>query len=161
MEEIFPYSFAKSYALGNKFKTIRQYSEAVKAEGLSFHTDPKRYSEYTSAHEFLGYTKAEYTKLKCSVMVSNRDQSAVNAKIRATWAKNRVSNQETTGQLSLPKPTQLKAFTPEEVVDILVKSNASSEYIADFIKAHKVNSEYAVAVLIDLLKQSLPSPVTV
>ena len=161
MEEIFPYSFAKSYAMGNKFKTIRQYSEAVKAEGLSFHTDPKRYSEYTSAHEFLGYTKAEYTKLKCSVMVSNRDQSAVNAKIRATWAKNRVSNQETTGQLSLPKPTQLKAFTPEEVVDILVKSNASSEYIADFIKAHKVNSEYAVAVLIDLLKQSLSSPVTV
>ena len=161
MEEIFPYSFAKSYAMGNKFKTIRQYSEAVKAEGLSFHTDPKRYSEYTSAHEFLGYTKAEYTKLKCSVMVSNRDQSAVNAKIRATWAKNRVSNHETTGQLSLPKPTQLKAFTPEEVVDILVKSNASSEYIADFIKAHKVNSEYAVAVLIDLLKQSLPSPVTV
>lgn len=161
MEEIFPYSFAKSYAMGNKFKTIRQYSEAVKAEGLSFHTDPKRYSEYTSAHEFLGYTKAEYTKLKCSVMVSNRDQSAVNAKIRATWAKNRVSNQETTGQLSLPKPTQLKAFTPEEVVDILVKSNASSQYIADFIKAHKVNSEYAVAVLIDLLKQSLPSPVTV
>lgn len=161
MEEIFPYSFAKSYAMGNKFKTIRQYSEAVKAEGLSFHTDPKRYSEYTSAHEFLGYTKAEYTKLKCSVMVSNRDQSAVNAKIRATWAKNRVSNQETTGQLSLPKPTQLKAFTPEEVVDILVKSSASSEYIADFIKAHKVNSEYAVAVLIDLLKQSLPSPVTV
>lgn len=161
MEEIFPYSFAKSYAMGNKFKTIRQYTEAVKAEGLSFHTDPKRYSEYTSAHEFLGYTKAEYTKLKCSVMVSNRDQSAVNAKIRATWAKNRVSNQETTGQLSLPKPTQLKAFTPEEVVDILVKSNASSEYIADFIKAHKVNSEYAVAVLIDLLKQSLPSPVTV
>jgi len=161
MEEIFPYSFAKSYAMGNKFKTIRQYSEAVKAEGLSFHTDPKRYSEYTSAHEFLGYTKADYTKLKCSVMVSNRDQSAVNAKIRATWAKNRVSNQETTGQLSLPKPTQLKAFTPEEVVDILVKSNASSEYIADFIKAHKVNSEYAVAVLIDLLKQSLPSPVTV
>ena len=161
MEEIYPYSFAKSYAMGNKFKTIRQYTEAVKAEGLSFHTDPKRYSEYTSAHEFLGYTKAEYTKLKCSVMVSNRDQSAVNAKIRATWAKNRVSNQETTGQLSLPKPTQLKAFTPEEVVDILVKSNASSEYIADFIKAHKVNSEYAVAVLIDLLKQSLPFPVTV
>lgn len=161
MEEIYPYSFAKSYAMGNKFKTIRQYTEAVKAEGLSFHTDPKRYSEYTSAHEFLGYTKAEYTKLKCSVMVSNRDQSAVNAKIRATWAKNRVSNQETTGQLSLPKPTQLKAFTPEEVVDILVKSNASSQYIADFIKAHKVNSEYAVAVLIDLLKQSLPSPVTV
>ena len=161
MEEIFPYSFATSYAMGNKFKTIRQYSEAVKAEGLSFHTDPKRYSEYTSAHEFLGYTKVEYTKLKCSVMVSNRDQSAVIAKIRATWAKNRVSNQETTGQLSLPKPTQLKAFTPEEVVDILVKSNASSEYIADFIKAHKVNSEYAVAVLIDLLKQSLPSPVTV
>ena len=161
MEEIYPYSFAKSYAMGNKFKTIRQYTEAVKAEGLSFHTDPKRYSEYTSAHEFLGYTKAEYTKLKCSVMVSNRDQSAVNAKIRATWAKNRVSNQETTGQLSLPKPTQLKAFTPEEVVDILVKSNASSQYIADFIKAHKVNSEYAVAVLIDLLKQSLPFPVTV
>jgi hypothetical protein len=55
----------------------------------------------------------------------------------------------------------LKAFTPEEVVDILVKSNASSEYIADFIKTHKVNSEYAVAVLIDLLKQSLPSAVTV
>ena len=44
MEEIFPYSFAKSYAMGNKFKTIRQYSEAVKAEGLSFHTDPKRYA---------------------------------------------------------------------------------------------------------------------
>jgi hypothetical protein len=61
----------------------------------------------------------------------------------------------------LPKPSQLKAFTPEEVVDILVKSNASSEYIADFIKTHKVNSEYAVAVLIDLLKQSLPSAVTV
>ncbi len=161
MENIYPYSYAKSYAMGSKFKTIRQYSDAVKMEGLSFYSDPKRYPEYTSAHEFLGLTKEEYIKGKCSVMVSNRNQSAVNAKIRATWAKNRVSRQESSGQLSLPKPNQLKAFTSEEVVDILVKSNASSEYIADFIKTHKVNSEYAVAVLIDLLKQSLPSSVTV
>ena len=60
----------------------------------------------------------------------------------------------------MPTKEEIKVFTPEQVIDILVESDASAEYIAEFIKTHNVSDAYAVRVLLNLLKSKSQVAVT-
>lgn len=154
------YEVAKNFAISCKFQTIKQYSDYVRKYNIAGMLDnPTLYPEYTTAYEFLGKTLEEYRKEKFAVAVSNRDQKTINAKVRNTWAKKREAKALVTTTPIVATPTN--TFTPEQVVDFLIESNASTDYIAGFIETHSVEPKYAMTVLLGLLKQKTEQTVEV
>lgn len=157
--EIVSYAVAREFAISSKFNTLREYTDfVVKSNLAGFLSNPKEYEGYTTAYDFLGKTEEEYKKGKFATAVANRDRSAVVAKIRATWAKKREAKKTPIVQHT-PAPKVVEStssnFTAEEVIDILVSSNASRLYIAEFIEQHKVNPVFAVETLLKLYKSEL------
>jgi hypothetical protein len=159
MSELVPFAVAREFAIASKFNTLKEYSDFVVNQNLvGFPSTPKVYTEYTTAYEFLGKTVEEYKAGKFATAVANRDQKAMCAKIRATWAKKReANNTEPVQHILAPKVVESSSsnFTAEEVIDILVTSNASRLYIAEFIEQHKVNPVFAVETLLKLYKSEL------
>ena len=99
------------------------------------------------------------------ILIASRNQEAINLKTIETKARRkaeRLQAQLVQPQLELVVPTkeEIKVFTPEQVIDILVESDASAEYIAEFIKTHNVSDAYAVRVLLNLLKSKSQVAVT-
>lgn len=160
MSELVPFAVAREFAIASKFNTLKEYSDFVVNHNLEgFPETPNVYREYTNVYEFLGKTQAEYKAGKYSNMVKNRDQKAMSARCSATWAKRREAKQalKVSQPVATPKavePTSSQ-FTAEQVIDILVSSNASRLYIAEFIEQHKVNPVFAVETLIKLYKSEL------
>jgi hypothetical protein len=159
MNEIVPYSVARAFAIDSKFATIKEYTDFVTSANLvGYPASPTVYREYTSAHDFLGKTTEEYKAGKYVNAVKNRDQEAMTARMKSTWANRRELKKTLNSQPVAPAKTveaTSSQFTAEEVIDILVSSNASRLYIAEFIEQNKVNPVFAVETLLKLYKSEL------
>jgi flagellar motility protein MotE (MotC chaperone) len=150
-----PYDAASHLAYSKGFKTLKEYSEYVVSNKLTgFLPDPTKYAQYTTAWNFLGTSRTQYYANRAQILMSKRDQEAVNRKTRETRARNKAEREakleQTVSITKLIRP--INTFTVEEVIDILVKSNADTKFIAEFINTHNVNDAYAVKVLVNLLK---------
>jgi len=158
-----PYDVASHLAYSKGFKTLKEYTDYVVANKvLGFLPDPTKYPQYTTAWNFLGTSKTQYYSNRGAIMASKRDREEVARKTRETKARRKAERELARKSFDLNANTtqQPAAFSAEQVVDILVKSDASSTYIAQFIQEHKVDSVYAVAILIDLLKSKTQVAVT-
>jgi hypothetical protein len=158
-----PYDVASHLAYSKGFKTLKEYTDYVVSNKMvSFLPDPTKYPQYTTAWNFLGTSRTQYYANRSEILVSKRDQEAINAKCRATRARNKAEREAKLEQAvsvsNLVRP--LNTFTAEDVIDILVNSDANIDYIAEFIKTHKVNDAYAVKVLVSLLKSKTQVAIT-
>jgi ribosomal protein L9 len=114
----------------------------------------------------LGTSRTQYFTNRSLILIASRNQEAINLKTRETKARRkaeRLQAQLSQQALELVVPTkeEIKVFTPEQVIDILVESDASAEYIAKFIKSQKVTDAYAVKVLLNLLSSKVRMPTAV
>jgi len=158
-----PYDVASHFAYSKGFKTLKEYTDYVTVNNLTgFLPDPTKYRGYTTAWNFLGTSRKQYYSNRGVIMASKRDRAEVARKTRETKARRKAERELAQKSLDLNANTtqQPVAFSAEQVVDILVKSDASSTYIAQFIQEHKVDSVYAVAILIDLLKSKTQVAIT-
>jgi hypothetical protein len=158
-----PYDVASHLAYSKGFKTLKEYTDYVIANNMvGFLPDPTKYQQYTTAWNFLGTSRTQYYANRAEILMSKRDQEAVNRKTRETRARNKAEREAKLEQaISVSKLVRpLNTFTAEDVVDILVNSDANVDYIAEFIKTHKVNDAYAVKVLVNLLKSKTQVAIT-
>ena len=161
-----PYDVASHLAYSKGFLTLKEYTDYVVSNKMTgFKPDPTKYRQYTSAWNFLGTSRTQYYKNRSMILIASRNQEAINLKTIETKARRkaeRLQAQLVQPQLELVVPTkeEIKVFTPEQVIDILVESDASAEYIAEFIKTHNVSDAYAVKVLLNLLKSKSQVAVT-
>lgn len=161
-----PYDVASLFAYSKGFLTLKEYTDYVVSNKMTgFLPDPTKYRQYTSAWNFLKTSRSQYYKNRSLILFASRNQEAINLKTIQTKARRkaeRLQVQLVQPQLELVVPTkeEIKVFTPEQVIDILVESDASAEYIAEFIKTHNVSDAYAVKVLLNLLKSKSQVAVT-
>jgi len=163
IKELVSYKSAKEFAQSQNFVTIAEWENYFKTNRIiGFPQSPKEYKdEYTSAWEFLGYESEElYKAFKYRSMIENRDQQAINAKLKESWRFKREAKASKTKSLfdentSKPNVTSEQTFTTEEVVNLLVSSDASLLFITEFIQSHKVNPTFAVETLCNLYKSKL------
>lgn len=155
------YESAKQFALSHSFVTISDWVKYFKTYPLAgYPKSPTEYEEYKSAWEFLGYESEElYKAFKYRSMIENRDQQAITAKLKETCrlkreakaSQNKSLFDENTSKSIVPE----QIFTAEEVVHLLVSSDASLLFITEFIQSHKVNPTFAVETLCNLYKSKL------
>jgi len=160
--ELVSYESAKQFALSHSFVTISDWVKYFKTYPIpGYPKSPTEYEEYKSAWEFLGYESEElYKAFKYRSMIENRDQQAINAKLKESWRFKREAKASKTKSLfdentSKPNVTSEQTFTTEEVVNLLVSSDASLLFITEFIQSHKVNPTFAVETLCNLYKSKL------
>lgn len=153
-----PYDTASHLAYSKGFKTLKEYTDYVVSNKLAgYLPDPTRYTQYTTAWNFLGTSRTQYYANRAVILASQRDQEAINAKCRATRARHKAER-EAKAKLDnspvkySPTVTRSQTFTTEEVINILIKSEANVDYIAEFINTNKVDNDFAVKVLLSLLK---------
>ena len=162
-----PYDVASHLAYSKGFLTLKEYTDYVVNNKMTgFKPDPTKYAQYTTAWNFLGTSKTQYYKNRSMILIASRNQEAINLKTIETKARRkaeRLQAQLSQQELELVVPTkeEINVFTPEQVIDILVESDASTEYIAQFIKSQKVTDAYAVKILLNLLSSKVKMPTAV
>lgn len=161
-----PYDVASHLAYSKGFKTLKEYTDYVVANKvLGFLPDPTKYPQYTTAWNFLGTSRTQYYANRAQIVASQRNQVEINRKRAMTLAKNkaeRVAKAKLT-EADIKINTLVirsESFTSEDVIDILIKSDANVDFIAEFIKTHNVSDAYAVKVLLNLLKSKSQVAVT-
>lgn len=162
-----PYDVASHLAYSKGFLTLKEYTDYVVNNKMTgFKPDPTKYAQYTTAWNFLGTSRTQYFTNRSLILIASRNQEAINLKTRETKARRkaeRLQAQLSQQELELVVPTkeEINVFTPEQVIDILVESDASTEYIAQFIKSQKVTDAYAVKILLNLLSSKVKMPTAV
>ena len=161
------YESASYFAYSQGFVTLKQYSDYIESRKVSgFHIDPRQYKQYTTAWDFLKMSKEQYYQERSKILIAQRDPEAIRQKTLATKARRKAEREKAFKDAVAekvtvkPLPKTGKTFSTEQVIDILVQSNASVEYIARFISTNKVNDAYAVTVLLNLLKSKTMTPAT-
>lgn len=163
-----PYEAASYFAYSQGFVTLKQYVNYIETHKVSgFLIDPRKYKQYTTAWDFLKMSKEHYYQERSKILIAQRDPEAIRLKTLATKARRKAEREKAFKDAIAekvtvkPLPKTGKTFSTEQVIDILVQSNASVEYIARFISTNKVNDAYAVTVLLNLLKSKAMTPTTV
>lgn len=156
------YESAKKFAQSHNFVTISEWEKYFQTYPQpGYPKSPTQYEEYKSAWEFLGYENEElYKAFKYRQMIENRDQKAITAKLKETCRLRREAKVAKVKSLfdentSKPIVAPEQTFTAEEVVHLLVSSDASLLFITEFIQNHKVNPTFAVETLCNLYKSKL------
>jgi hypothetical protein len=161
-----PYDVASHLAYSKGFLTLKEYTDYVVSNKMTgFLPDPTKYPQYTSAWNFLGTSRTQYYKNRCEIIASKRNQEEINRKRAVTLARNKAEREAKAklAEANIKVSTKVvhpESFTSEDVIDILIKSDANVDYIAEFIKTHNVSDAYAVKVLLNLLKSKSQVAVT-
>ena len=97
-----PYDVASHLAYSKGFKTLKEYTDYVVANNMvGFLPDPTKYQQYTTAWNFLGTSRTQYYANRAQILLSKRDQEAVNRKTRETRARNKSEPEVPHGSFSL------------------------------------------------------------